>query len=515
MYWSEIMLKMFTVFTRVVLLAAVVIVNGCSGNSDTAPVATSSSWYAPDGPNPSASQMETLFDAGQLYFNVSSTTNTSGEIRGQIVPTATTYLTDNGDPFAANPLNNPLTFATILSGDQVRPRNVVSTARGYGSITINPVTKQITGFLVASGISGSSARINDGLSGSSGTVVLMLSGGPIVWTVPAGTVLTDQQIARLKAGAYYFDVQSEPFPGGEIRGQLNLQVRSAALKGSSEVPPVATSATGATGVGYLAVNPITLAFTGFVKVSGLSSAVTLAAVQVGAIGVNGAPIITLTSNGYGIYSIPPNTVLSGTQLTSFNNDELYFNIHTQNNIGGELRGQILKSTIRIGAANLTGASQVPPVVTQASGTALIALNSVSEQISGSVSATGVNGTAVRLHSGSLTANGPALIVLSKSSPVIVSPASGVSFALDVQPIFSASCLSACHVTGGIAPLSLQPGLAYNNILTRVVPGRSSTSYLMDRLTGAVPPRMPLINAPLDAVSMDLVRAWIDNGALDN
>lgn len=517
------MLKINSALTlSAILLAAVLSMAGCSGGGSNGPasappprVSSPDTWYVPDGATLTANQMASLFDTNQLYLNVQSATNSSGEIRGEITPSSSVFLTDAGDPFAPNPANNPLTFATILRGDQVRPRNIVTGANGYGSVTLNPLTKQLTGFIVSSGIAGNAAQIRDGIPGTSGTMVLTLEGGPVVWTVPATTVLTDAQLARLSAGAFYFDVRSDAFPNGEIRGQLNQQVRVAALKGSSEVPPVTTSATGS---GFLALNQSSRQFSGFVKLAGLSSAVRNAALQIGAAGTNGTTIVSMANSGNGIWSVPPNTILGTAQVANFNNDELYFNIHTEANPGGELRGQILKSGVRIGTANLDGSKEVPPVSTQAVGTAIIALNSVTELVSGSVKTDKVIGTAAQIHSGSSATTGAPVITLTTTSPVTVAPVAGISFALDIQPVFNANCaVTFCHVTGGESPMSLTDGVSFANTFNIVIPGNSAGSYLIRRLIASEPsfPRMPLNRAPLSTTSLDLIKTWIDNGALDN
>ena len=493
------------------MISGVLFVAGCSGGgSAPAEVKTVSApvvWYVPDGASVTGAPLVSLFDSNQLYIEVQGSTNS---IRGKIVPFSTTFKTDAGDPFAPNPANNPVTFATILRGDQVRPRNVLTAASGYGSVTLNPLTRQITGFIITSGISGNAANIHDGISGTSGATVVTMEGGPLVWTVPAGTVLTGAQMARLSSGAFYFDVLSETFPDGEIRGQLNQQVRFASLKGSNQVPPVTTSTTG---VGFLALNTSNRAFSGFVKVAGLGSAITSASLNTGASGTNGSSIVSLTNNGNGIWSVPPKTVLGTSNVANFNNDELYFNIRTEANPVGELRGQILKSDVRIGTANLNGS--------QAACSGIISLNSVTELVSGSVTCDNVygNGTTVKIHSGSATTAGPPVVDLTESSPVSVAPAPGISFKLDIQPVFNASCaVSYCHVKGGLAPMSLEEGASYANMFVMVEPGKSAESYLIYRLTKNDPPlfsRMPLNRGPLNPTSLDLLKAWIDSGAPDN
>ena len=40
------------------------------------------------------------------------------------------------------------------------------------------------------------------------------------WTVPAGSKLTDEQLANFKAGELYVNVHSDEHKAGEIRGQL-------------------------------------------------------------------------------------------------------------------------------------------------------------------------------------------------------------------------------------------------------------------------------------------------------
>ena len=41
-----------------------------------------------------------------------------------------------------------------------------------------------------------------------------------VWSVPAGTRLTDAQFESFKAGTLYFNVHSDAYKGGEVRGQI-------------------------------------------------------------------------------------------------------------------------------------------------------------------------------------------------------------------------------------------------------------------------------------------------------
>jgi hypothetical protein len=510
------------------ILALALAIAGCGGGgSSSQPVqvsqpspspttvvaSTATTWFVPDGTKLDATQTANLFDTGQLYFNVQRPSSSSDEIRGEILSSSSVYSMDNGDPFAANPSNAPVTFAAILRGDQVRPRNVITGASGYGAVTIDPVTRQAKGCIVTSGIVGSGAQIKDGLAGTDGTTVLTLEGGPVVWTVPANTLLTDAQIARLSTGAYYLNVSSSSFPGGELRGQLDQQVRSASLSGASEVPPVTGSASG---VGYLALKKSTRQFSGLVKATGLSSSIVSVALHIGTAGTNGIAIVTLQNSGNGIWEVPINTVLGDAQVASFNNDELYFNVHTSGNIAGEIRGQLLKAAVKVGTASLDGSKAIPPVATQGNGSAKVALNTITGQLSGSLRTDKVSGTLAQIHSGLTTATGPAIVSLTTSSPVTVTPTASISFSQDIQPLFSTRCAGTfCHVVGGIAPMSLQPGLAYANTINLVIPGNSAGSYFVSRLTGAIMPQMPLAGAPLNATELSLIKAWIDNGALNN
>jgi Flp pilus assembly protein TadG len=108
----------------------------------------------------------------------------------------------------------------------------------------------------------------------------------------------------------------------------------------------------------------------------------------------------------------------------------------------------------------------------------------------------------------------------------------VSFAVDVQPIFTRSCTNqACH--GSSRPkegLDLTSGAAYDNLvnvaseqcgdLMRVAPGAVGASYLMRKLTGDRSgcfsgQQMPSPTNPLPAAELDIVGAWIEAGASDD
>lgn len=486
--------------------------NGSSGTTTTLP---SAPWFITEGSTLPTPQIASLFDSQQLFFSVKSSLGSSGDISGGIIPAGVSYQTDSGNPFATNLVNVPVTFAALLGGDQVRPRNVVTSASAYGSVTLDPSSKHISGFIVSSGVVGLSAEIRDGFPGTAGDTVIALEGGPVVWRVPDGTSLSDTQLSRLRSGAYYFSVGSSEFPGGELRGQLNQRLKVALLKGSDEAPPVLTTASGS---GFLAVSPTSLQLSGFIRITGLNSPVRSVILHNGAAGINGTSVVILTDSGNGMWSIPPNTTIPPAVAANFSSSELYFNVRTQNFPGGELRGQLLAPTIRIGTAHLLLDGAAPPPSPTASGEGILAWNSVTEQLSGSVTTHNFTGTAAAIQSGATPTTAHDLINLSASPPVAVPPAPGISYALDIQPIFTARCLGgACHSTAGFAPMSLEAGVSYPLVRLLLVPGRAATSYLFQRLTSnsASFPQMPLNRTPLDSTELGLIQNWINKGALNN
>ena len=369
------------------------------------PTPVAQTWFFSDGAALTASQIAS-FDSQGLYFNVHSAANPGGEIRSQIIPSSATISTDSGTPATSN------TFSTLLSGDQEVPVSP-SRATGYGTIVLNPVAKTISGVLVTNGIVGTAAHIHDGPPGVSGPVIIPLTGGPTVWTVPAGTVVTDAQIAKLTAGTYYLNVHSTGLPGGEIRGQLNQQVRFAALSGANEVPAVTTTASG---TGVLALNPTTNQISGFVKTSGITG--TAAHIHEAAAGVNGAVIVPLTQTpaGSGLWVVPAGQILTAGQVASFNAGSLYFNVHSAANPGGEIRGQMVAATLKIGNATLDGSKEVPLVTTAASGTGIMVLNSITRLVYGNVSTAGITGTAAHVHEAAAGVAGPVIVPLTLTPP---------------------------------------------------------------------------------------------------
>ena len=112
---------------------------------------------------------------------------------------------------------------------------------------------------------------------------------------------------------------------------------------------------------------------------------------------------------------------------------------------------------------------------------------------------------------------------------VCSPAS-VSFAADVQPIFTAKCASAgCHASSSPqAGLVLASGSAYASIVNvnaaqcggtrkRVLPGDPDNSYIIDKLLGSNlcgGAKMPA-SGTMDPGQIDTIAAWICAGAQNN
>jgi hypothetical protein len=106
-----------------------------------------------------------------------------------------------------------------LSGAQETPP-VTTSASGSGTISIG-VDKSVSGTIKTTGIEGTVAHIHVGAPGQSGPPIITLDKSAAgVWTVPAGSKLTDEQFASFKAGNLYVNVHSAEHKPGEIRAQL-------------------------------------------------------------------------------------------------------------------------------------------------------------------------------------------------------------------------------------------------------------------------------------------------------
>lgn len=116
------------------------------------------------------------------------------------------------------------------------------------------------------------------------------------------------------------------------------------LSAAQEVPPIIFPT--ATGEGNLVLNSSTGELSGTVSVSGLTGQAAMAHIHEAAAGENGPVILGLEGNADGtIWSIPTNTVLDTPQFNAFTAGNMYLNVHTAANPGGELRGQIRITTV--------------------------------------------------------------------------------------------------------------------------------------------------------------------------
>ena len=109
----------------------------------------------------------------------------------------------------------------------------------------------------------------------------------------------------------------------------------------------------------------------------------------------------------------------------------------------------------------------------------------------------------------------------------------VTFAADVQPIFTQNCAftGGCHAgTSPAQAMNLSAGLAYANIvnvtaneapLRRIRPLLPDSSYLVHKLQGTQANvggsggQMPLGGTPLTVMQISRLRAWITLGAKNN
>ena len=106
------------------------------------------------------------------------------------------------------------------------------------------------------------------------------------------------------------------------------------LSGAQQNPRVATSASGSGTITVGADKSVS----GSVTTTGVAA--TAAHIHVGATGKNGPVAVGLTKTSDNVWSVPAGAKLTDAQYESFKAGDLYVNVHSAANKGGEVRGQI-------------------------------------------------------------------------------------------------------------------------------------------------------------------------------
>jgi hypothetical protein len=239
-------------------------------------------------------------------------------------------------------------FTGNLTGTQETPPNA-ATATGFGRVTLNAAETQIT----ASVYYGSAAaplssnvtvgHIHTGAAGAAGPVTFNLApaAGVTFGSVVNSTfAVTATQVADLKAGNMYFNIHTVNNPGGEIRGQISVDAPFISYMDNNQENP-ATTATTARGSGAVSLNAAGTQALVTMNWSGLSGNATVGHVHSGRSGVNGPVICNLAPA-----AVPTGSVVdflctfTAAQVTALKTAQLYLNVHTAANPGGEVRGQI-------------------------------------------------------------------------------------------------------------------------------------------------------------------------------
>lgn len=309
-----------------------------------------------------ATQVMAMLDR-EFYVNIHSVGSPSGEIRGQIVPESNFFL-----------------YALLSGTQEVSP--VFSLGSGAGILEINGGQGIFSGSFnnLGSGLNESIAggiHIHAGYAGQNGPVEIVLN-FELNAMETSGTFAADSNVYSLASTFIdtlarrktYVNIHSDNIASGELRGQLLGEAQNyffAPLSGTSEPSPVNSAAFG--NVAHEWLNGTLRSSGSFSNLgSELDESIAGGAhLHAGLAGQNGPLIYLLNSELTG-------DKLSGTFLADSNVFELtagqtldtlikrkfYINIHSLDNGGGEIRGQVLPPAQAYFTTSLSGRNETTP-----------------------------------------------------------------------------------------------------------------------------------------------------------
>lgn len=325
---------------------------------------------------------EALLNRG-FYVNIHTLANPAGEIRGQVLPECQYVLTA--------PLTGTQEIPDVSTSAYGMIKLEVSGDRAIASGSFRNLSSALN-VAIAGG-----AHIHTGLPGQTGDVVFLLA--PVtdldllngVFRPAANTFTVDaDQRAMLRARGMYVNVHSLLNAGGELRGNLMGESANyffAPLSGVSEAVPVNTAARGM--IAMEANAGASVAVGSFANLSSpLATAVAGGAHLHTGFAGQGGPILQLLNvdepGTSGVFSAVNNRFqLSSGALDTLRERMVYVNIHSTENTGGEIRGQVLPSAQSFFHTTLDGINETMPLAVSGLGGLKLELRDTTLIVTGS------------------------------------------------------------------------------------------------------------------------------------
>jgi len=260
-----------------------------------------------------------------------------------------------GSRGGSTPPAPPVIRSASLDGTQA---GTGATGTGRGAVVVDPATMRITGGITFTGLTGNPTAAHIHRANTTIAVGLQLASDNATGVLLNNLTLSAADYAELLAGTLYFNVHTVANPGGEIRGQINVQsgvvAGTAPLDNMQEVPASTSPSTGrGTVVVDTATRAVLIAYIAHTVANANAAHIHTSPSGPGSNGVVilGFPNLQTNIDGAGTNLAYPaaGATMTAQNVTDFFANYLYFNVHSNVNnfcapaancAAGEIRGNI-------------------------------------------------------------------------------------------------------------------------------------------------------------------------------
>ena len=429
----------------------------------------------------------------QVYLNIHSEEQPTGELRGQMLPTAQAYFN-----------------AYTAGGQEATP--VMS--RGYGHFIgeFSGDRVIVTGSfqnLESDYNSGIGSHLHRGYYGRNGGIAvgltpMLASDNRSATYAPEDNTfsgLTSGLVDSLLMRAVYVNIHSTDVPSGELRGQMLREAPGyffTPLSGTNEVPPVRTDAAG--GVAIELYSDRGMLTGSFDDLASDFNPGIGAHIHGELPGRNGGVLVGLDyeldmDNRGGLFLADSNQVpMSMGLIDSLKNGYLYVNVHSNDIPSGEVRGTIRPLANAYLTTTLEGLNEVQPIASPGTGALALSLIDSSVVLAGSFE--GLDGDfdasvagGSHLHMGKAYENGNLFVIL---APEV---------SMDLKRGIYVADSNRFQLTAGQLDMLVRDGI-YFNLHTTTNPGGELRGQILSSIN-FFPDAAPAITAPMSGAALTI------------